>query len=584
MYNWSLDALYLDFDESFLGDFKKLEALLDKSLELSTNLNGKESLENWITHNQELSSVIRNLASYINFRLSTNANDMVANQYLGQLQVLASKDARPQASFSKWLKSNEDAFKTWVNESELIKEHEYILNETLNYANHTLSEDAEEIISKMKINGSSLWSQVQTQLTSNKTIDYNNEKHTLTSLRNLAYDADPVVRKEAYEKELELYKSMDDAVAFALNGIKGEVIQTSALRNFETPLDETLMDSRLSKATLDALIQAIENSLPSFRKYLQHKGKLLGHKDGLPFYDLFAPYVLEETSEYSVEDSRKIIVDNFRTFADDMADLTERAYDEKWIDFLPKEGKRGGAYCSNLPHIKQSRIFTNYGGSISDIVTLAHELGHAYHGLMLEDNSMLNTGYSMPVAETASTFCENIIFNASLKTATNEEKIMLIENSLQDLTQITVDILSRYKFETEVFARRQNEFLDSSALQEIMLQAQRDSYGDGLNQDILHPFMWLNKGHYYSAGRNFYNFPYAFGGLFALGLYAQYEKEGDNFVEKYRNLLKATATASCEDVAKLADVDTTSVKFWEDSISQITSRIDLYVELTSEKA
>ena len=584
MYNWSLDALYLDFDESFLGDFKKLEALLDKSLELSTNLNGKESLENWITHNQELSSVIRNLASYINFRLSTNANDTVANQYLGQLQVLASKDARPQASFSKWLKSNEDAFKTWVNESELIKEHEYILNETLNYANHTLSEDAEEIISKMKINGSSLWSQVQTQLTSNKTIDYNNEKHTLTSLRNLAYDADPVVRKEAYEKELELYKSMDDAVAFALNGIKGEVIQTSALRNFETPLDETLMDSRLSKATLDALIQAIENSLPSFRKYLQHKGKLLGHKDGLPFYDLFAPYVLEETSEYSVEDSRKIIVDNFRTFADDMADLTERAYDEKWIDFLPKEGKRGGAYCSNLPHIKQSRIFTNYGGSISDIVTLAHELGHAYHGLMLEDNSMLNTGYSMPVAETASTFCENIIFNASLKTATNEEKIMLIENSLQDLTQITVDILSRYKFETEVFARRQNEFLDSSALQEIMLQAQRDSYGDGLNQDILHPFMWLNKGHYYSAGRNFYNFPYAFGGLFALGLYAQYEKEGDNFVEKYRNLLKATATASCEDVAKLADVDTTSVKFWEDSISQITSRIDLYVELTSEKA
>ena len=190
----------------------------------------------------------------------------------------------------------------------------------------------------------------------------------------------------------------------------------------------------------------------------------------------------------------------------------------------------------------------------------------------------------MPVAETASTFCENIIFNASLKTATNEEKIMLIENSLQYLTQITVDILSRYKFETEVFARRQNEFLDSKALQDIMIQAQKDTYGDGLDMEALHPFMWLNKGHYYSAGRNFYNFPYAFGGLFALGLYAQYEKEGDNFVEKYRNLLKATATASCEDVAKLADVDTTSVKFWEDSISQITSRIDLYVELTSEKA
>lgn len=583
MYNWSLDALYLDFDEKFLNDIETFNTLLNRSMTLSTELKDKSSLEAWLKHEQEVSKLIRTLASYINYRMSTNANDAQASQYLGQLQVIASKSARPEASFKKWLKQNEANLQSWSEESEIIKEHLFILEETLLFANHSLSEDAEEIISKMKINGSSLWTQVQSQLTSNKTIEYKGEAHTLTSLRNLAYDADPIVRKEAYEKEIELYNSMDDAVAFALNGIKGEVIQTSQLRNFETPLDETLMDSRLSKETLDALTTAIENSLPEFRKYMQHKGKLLGHKDGLPFYDLFAPYTLDEAKEYSVEDSKTMIVDNFRTYSDDLADLAQRAYDEAWIDFLPKEGKRGGAYCSNLPQLKQSRIFTNYGGSISDIVTLAHELGHAYHGFMLEDNSILNTGYTMPVAETASTFCENIIFNASLETASDEEKIMLIENSLQDLTQITVDILSRYKFETEVFKRRENEFLDSNTLQKIMLQAQKDTYGDGLNQEILHPFMWLNKGHYYSAGRNFYNFPYAFGGLFALGLYAQYEKEGEDFVEKYRNLLKATATASCEDVAKLADVDTTTVAFWEDSIAQIVKRIDLYMELTNEK-
>lgn len=580
MYTWSLKELYLDFDETFKHDINQVDKDLDKLSELAQHLKDITSLEAWLKLNQDLSKRIGNLYSYINFRMSTNANDTRANQHLGQLYNLLTKQARPMALFDEWLKKNETHFESWVHKSELIKEHEFILRETIQQAQYTLSEDAEEIISKMKINGSSLWSQLQTQLTSIKTISYNNETHTLTSLRNLAYHPDATVRKEAYEKELELYNSMDDAIAFALNGIKGEVNQTNKLRGYISPLQQTLMDSRLSKETLNALIQAIENNLPKLRTYLKHKAKLLGHENGLPWYDLFAPYTLEESKEYSIEDSKEIIVNNFASFSDDLSQLAKRAYEEAWIDFLPKEGKRGGAYCANLPQIKQSRIFTNYGKTMSDIVTLAHELGHAYHGHMLENNSILNTNYSMPVAETASTFCENIVLNASLKQATHEEKIMLIESSLQDLIQITVDILSRYKFETEVFERRQHEFLDSKTLQEIMLQAQKDTYGDGLDSNTLHPFMWVNKGHYYSAGRSFYNFPYAFGGLFALGLYAQYEQEGESFVEKYRQLLKLTASASCEDVALAANIDTTDVSFWHASIQQIIKRIDLYMELT----
>ena len=580
MYTWSLKELYNDFDDAFKNDVKKVDNDLEALIKLSNELEGEASLEKWLKLNQSLTANVSSLYAFVTFRLSTNANDTEANQYLGQLHNLLTKQARPVALYNIWLKNHEEELNDWIKNSELIAEHEYILRETIQHAQYTLSEDAEEIISKMKINGSSLWSQLQTQLTSVKTIEFNDETHTLTSLRNLAYHHDQDIRKGAYEKELELYKSMDDAVAYALNGIKGEVIQTNTLRGYTSPLVETLIDSRLSKETLDALTTAIENSLPEFRKYFKHKAKTLGHEGSLPWYDLFAPYELENAKEYSVEDSKEIILNNFGTFSDDLKELARRSYDEAWIDFLPKEGKRGGAYCYNLPQIKQSRIFTNYGKTMSDIVTLAHELGHAYHGHMLEDNSILNTDYSMPVAETASTFCENIVFNASLKEASDEEKIMLIESSLQDLGQITVDILSRYKFETEVFERRQNEFLDSKALQDIMIQAQKDTYGDGLDMEALHPFMWLNKGHYYSAGRNFYNFPYAFGGLFALGLYAQYEKEGEPFVEKYRNLLKLTATASCEDVAKAADIDTTDVAFWESSIAQITKRIDTYIALT----
>lgn len=579
MYTWSLEKLYQDFDATFEKDLKTLDSKLDDLAVITKNLKGKEDLEDWIRFNQELQGLVRNLGGFTSLRMSTNVNDQEAQKYYGQLMNIFSKSAGPAAAFSKWIYSVKDEFKDWVNESDLIKEHEFILQEDIHNAKYTLDEAVEVAISRMQINASNNWTQLQSHLTSNTTIEFRGETHTMTSLRNLAYDKDPEVRKDAYKKELELYKTMEDSIAYSLNSIKGQVIHTNDMRGYDSPLSETLDQSRLSKASLDALVQAIENNLPNFRRYYKHKAKLFGHEAGLPWYDLFATHDVKNAKDYTIEDSQALILENFRSFSDDLADMAQSAFDDAWIDYLPKEGKRGGAFCSNLPQIKESRVMLNFGGSISDVVTMAHELGHAYHGLMIQDNSMLNTGYSMPVAETASTFCENIVFNASLKNASDDEKIMLIENTLQDVTQITVDILSRYKFESEVFERRQSEFLDSKALQDIMIQAQKDSYGDGLS--TYHPYMWACKGHYYSAGRNFYNFPYAFGGLFALGLYSQYQQEGASFVDKYRTLLKKTPIASCEDVAKVADVDITDVAFWESSIGLINDMIDQYIALTS---
>lgn len=579
MYTWSLDKLYPDFNEAYAADLKVFDSKLDELTSLAETLNGKEDLENWIRFRQELQALSRNLGSFTSLRMATNVNDSQAKKYFGQLMNISSKSARPAALFSKWIYAVRAEFESWLNESELIKEHEFILREEISSAKHTLNEDVEVAISRMRINASSNWSQLQSHLTSNTTIEFRGEKHTMTSLRNLAYDSDPLVRQEAYETELALYKKIEDSIAYSLNSIKGEVIHTNQMRGYASPLSETLEQSRLSKETLDALVYAIENNLPNFRRYLKHKAKVFGHEGGLPWYDLFATHEVKDEKTYTVEDAQDMILDNFRSFSDDLADMAQQAFDENWIDYLPKEGKRGGAFCSNLPQIKESRVMLNFGGSISDVVTMAHELGHAYHGLMIQNNSLLNTGYSMPVAETASTFCENILFNASLSDASDDEKIMLIENSLQDVTQITVDILSRYKFESNVLALRENEFLDSAKLQEIMVQAQKDTYGDGLAS--YHPYMWACKGHYYSAGRNFYNFPYAFGGLFALGLYAQYQQEGKSFVDKYRTLLKQTTVASCEDVAKVADVDITDVAFWASSIGLVNNLIDQYIELTS---
>ena len=581
MYTWSLKDLYDGYGEAYQKDFKRLKDLIEKLTSLSLELNTKDDLENWLVQTQTLNKTARTIGAFISLQLSTDATDTKSNQEYGQLQNVLTALSKPEARFNLFLSKHKEDFKQWVNESPIIKEHEFILQEAIDQAQYNLSEDVEETLSKMAINASSAWNQLHGHLTSLTTCEFDGKTHTLTSLRNLAYSSDQDLRKRAYEKELELYTKMEDSIAFSLNSIKGEVNQTSKMRGYDSAIEKTLMDSRMSQKTLDALMGAIKKYTPEFRRYLKHKAKLLGHTNGLPWYDLFAPFEVKNPKVYSVEDSRTLILDSFYDFSDDLGDLAKEAYDNDWIDFLPREGKRGGAFCNNLPQIKQSRVMTNFDGSTSAVITLAHELGHAYHGKKIQDFSILNTGYTMPVAETASTFCENIVLNASLKTASDDEKLVLIENSIQDLTQIVVDIASRYQFETEVFKQNQDGFLFPKDLKAIMIQAQKDTYGDGLDENALHPYMWVNKGHYYRAGLSYYNFPYAFGGLFALGLMAKYEKDGDDFIPQYEALLSATTTASCEDVAKMADIDVEDQAFWDSSLDQVVKRIDDFIQLTS---
>lgn len=580
MHTWNLDDLYKGFDSEFEKDVHIIKELVDQSITLAPDLKDGASLAKWLHHEQTLSTLIINTSAYVSLVRSVDSTNAKASSINGQLMAIYSKLSVPNAQFNHFIAANSDNLETWMNEYEIIKEHEFILRNIIKGASHNLNEAVEEAISKLSINAGSNWSALHSHLTSNTTIQFQGETHTLTSLRNLAYSDNAQLRKEAYQAELEISEKIEDPIAFALNSIKGQVNEVSRLKNYESPLDHTLEQSHMSKETLDALMSAIEKYTPEFRRYLKHKAKLLGHDNGLPFYDLFAPFESEVQKSYTVEESKTFIVDSFRDFSDDLADMTQTAYENGWVDFLPKEGKRGGAFCMNLPHIKQSRIMTNFDGSTSAVITMAHELGHAYHGYRTEDLSILNTDYSMPVAETASTFCENIVLNAALKVSSPEEKLILLENSLQDSTQIIVDIASRYKFESEVFKRRETEFLFANDLKDIMLQAQRDTYGDGLSSDTLHPYMWLNKGHYYSPGLSFYNFPYAYGGLFALGLYAKFESEGKDFVKQYDDLLTATTTMNCEDVGKLAGIDVQDVAFWESSLDQIVKRIDDFISLT----
>ena len=581
-YEWSLNVLYKGYDDpKFAEDMAKLDealARINQFAEEIASLPPKEALLRYITQSEEDQLLIARLFSYASLRSSANTKDTESASVSGRLMGKLGSTAKARTKIEKYIASIENLDEL-IGSDPILREYEYMLHNLRDEQKHKLSDECEEIAALYDISGGSAWSDLQSFLTSSVTADYRGEKLNLSSVRNLAYSPDADVRRDAYEAELACYEKIKDSVAFSINNIKLQVINGAKLRGFASPLDQTLFQSHMTRGTLDALLDSMREHMDVFRRYLRLKGEALGHKNGLPWYDLFAPMGSSDR-QFTVPEAKDYLVNIFRGFDSDLAHMVERAFDEAWIDFYPREGKVGGAFCAGLEGLGQSRILTNFDGALTDVVTLAHELGHAFHNLNLEAHRPLNNDYSMPVAETASTFNENVVMNAAINAAqSDEEKLFLIESQLQDVTQIMCDIYSRYLFETAVFERRENDFMFADKLCELMTDAQRQAYGDGLDPDALHPFMWACKSHYYRSGLSFYNFPYAFGGLFARGLYAKYVAEGPSFVPVYRKLLYTTPIATVEGAAQVAGIDLTGKEFWTDSLLSYEKTVDEFERL-----
>lgn len=584
---WSLDELYSGFSsDEYQKDLANLKELIGKfnkwgDENLDKRDQARQKLEGYIEFSKEISTSLTKLMTFAMLTSSVDVNNEEALMYSDQLSVLATELTKPQVSFQKFIKDL-DGLDNIIASSEILTEHEFFLMEIKKASKYMLSEKEEVLISKMRNTGSRAWTNLQNKIVSNLLVDIvlDGEKKSLPLpvVRNMAYHKDAHVRKTAYEAELESYKKVEEASAAALNGIKGEVITLADLRGY-SPLEEVLLQSRMDRETLDAMFTAIMEYLPVFHKYYRQKGKILGHKNGLPFYDMFAPVgSLDLTFTY--DEAMEFVVENFRTFSDRLADYAQNAYENNWLDVEPREGKRGGAFCSNIHPIGESRIMANFEGSFSNMTTLAHELGHGYHGLNLKDESILNSRYPMPIAETASIFCETIVENAQLEKSTDEEVLGILESSISGAGQVIVDIFSRYLFETRLFEIRKDHPLSVDELKNLMVEAQKEAYGDGLDHDYLHPYMWINKGHYYSAGRNFYNFPYAFGLLFAKGIYAEYLNRGKDFVPEYDKLLNATGKNSIKDVAAMVGIDVSNPDFFRNSLKLIEKDIERFIEIS----
>ena len=627
--DWDLGSIYPNINsEKYKSDLAKLtegiktlKALNDQAEkpDQKNHLN----IQNWIADFFKADDILGPLAntlaaySYSIYSVDTTSKSLLDN--LNQVEFLTDQYEIQLNRFSHTVAKNRGILSEFYVNFPQYRKYEFSINEMLEDDIHTLSPELEGIIAKLQQTGGRAWDRLHEQLISN--LKDPETGKLFNELRNDAYSPDAQLRKESWQKEIALLKQNEIAFAASLNNLKGETLSLLEERSWNCAIDRALSSSRMKKETLDALIAAIEESLPQWRKYLKAKAEYLknhnatastncGKEKGLAFYDLFAPLDGNTASDgntntagqtetgcntatpsatnnraaseesllsknWTFEEARDYIIKEFTSFSPVMGDFAKNAFDKNWIDARVHPGKVGGAYCQDFYVQKESRVLSNFTGAFSDIITLAHELGHAFHFFCIKDKDYRNANYPMTLAETASTFAETIVKQDILKTASKEDRIKILELDLQDTCQVLVDILCRFYFERSVFEERQNGELTSEDFCRLMADAQERSYGDGLSAQR-HEYMWAVKSHYYSVDLDFYNFPYAFGQLFAAGLYSRYKKEGKAFVDIYCNLLSDTGSMSCEDLCFKAGFDITKKDFWKSGIDFYINEIEQF--------
>jgi pepF/M3 family oligoendopeptidase len=530
---------------------------------------------------QTLSSTI---FPYIYSFVTTDSRNKLAMKTLSELEQASLPMSQLQTQFTAWLGkiSSKLADVSKLNKS--AKEHAFMLKEAAEQSKYLMSEAEENLASELSLSGGNAFGKLQGTVTSQLSVDFELdgkvEKMPMPALINLRGHADESVRRRGYEAENIAWEGVKEVLAACLNGVKGEANTLNRKRGRKDAIHSSIEAARMDRKSLNAMLEAMEGSFPMFRKYFKSKAKKIG-KEQLAWWDLFAP--MGRTDKvYSFEEARDFILKNFGKFSPDLAAFAKRAFDSNWIDAEQRDGKRGGAFCTEVQAVKESRILCNFDGSFDQVSTLAHELGHAFHNecAYQADKTVLQQLTPMTLAETASTMCETIVTEAVLATTKDpQEELAVLEAQIQGASQVVVDIYSRYLFEKEVFERREKSELSADDFNDIMERAQKATYGDGLDEKYLQKFMWTWKPHYYSSGLSFYNYPYAFGLLFATGLYAIYQQRGEAFVQDYKNLLASTGEETAAKLARRFGIDITKRKFWDDSLAIIGKRIDRYCEL-----
>jgi pepF/M3 family oligoendopeptidase len=518
------------------------------------------------------------LGAYLSCFVRTNTQDTLAQARFSEFQQQSVKLSLLNTRYVAWIGSLDVAGLT--TRSQMASDHEYMLVKASEQARHLMSPAEEDLASELELSSGTGWEELHSDITSQILVplELHGERQELpmSVVRNFAYDPDREVRRRAYEAELLGWQKAAVPLAAAMNGIKGQVNTISRRRGWATPLDASLFDCNIDRETLEAMLTAARESFVDFRRYLRAKARALGLEQ-LAWYDIFAP-VGKEQQVWEYAEARTFIVDRFGDYSSKLANFAARAFHENWIDAEPRAGKLDGAYCTPLRK-DESRVFANFKPSFNGVSTLAHELGHGYHNLNLAGRTMLQKETPMTLAETASIFCETIVTHAALARADKEEQIAILETSLQNSCQVVLDISSRFLFESRTFEARKQRKLSVEEFNSLMLEAQKETFGDAVDETLLHPYMWAVKPHYYDTHFSFYNYPYMFGLLFGLGLYARYQQDPEAFKTGYDDLLSSTGLGDAATLASRFGIDIRSTAFWRSSLDIVRQDIARFEEL-----
>jgi oligoendopeptidase F len=591
--HWDMTPVYpglesVEFEQGFRSIVKEIDQL--RSLFNNNQVDRQTSVpvdDDFVKQFEEVASALNDvtdrllvITAYIRSFIATDSFNDLAQARASELQPYAVTLDQLTTRFTAWVGSLD--VDVLVARSPMARAHAFPLRKMKTAAAHQMEPSQEDLAAELSMSGGLAWSKlygtVTSQLKVPVEVDGETRELPMSVVRNMAHDPDREVRRKGREAEIEAWKGVAVPLAAAMNSIKGETNTVQLRRGWDSALEVALFINNIDKKTLDAMFEAVRRSFPDFRRYLRIKARGLG-LEKLTWYDIFAP-MGRSSRKWEYGEAESFLIEQFGTYSDRLKVLAERAFHEKWIDAEPRTGKVQGAFCMAL-RADESRILANYNSSYDSVKTLAHELGHAYHNVCLSGRTRLQRQNPMTLAETASIFNETIIMHAALEGADRLEQIAIIQGALQSQCQVVVDISSRFLFEKGVFEARRERELSIDELCERMVDAQRETYGDGLDQSILHPYMWAAKSHYYGPGRPFYNFPYMFGLLFGLGLYARYQRDPEAFKSAYDEFLSMTGLEDAATLASRFDIDLRTTDFWNDSLDIIRANIDRLDSLVS---
>ncbi|KQL44723.1 oligoendopeptidase [Brevibacillus choshinensis] len=587
---WDLEVLFPGGSESeefrsFLGELESdIAALQAKVGQNELSLQEKKTFMEVVESVQAISVRTRQAGAFISCLTAQNMKDEAAKMLGGRVKTISASFG---SALTRWeeqlLKIDADKWDALLADDELAP-IAFPLNERRRRAQEKLSPEQEVLANDLAVDGYHAWQDLYNAVVGRMTIEVelDGEKKQLSvgQASNLLSHPDRAVRKQVFEKWLEAWGNETELCAQALNHLGGFRLSLYRHRGWDSVLREPLDIGRMQEKTLDAMWQAINTRKDRLVAYLERKAKLIG-VEKLSWYDISAP-VGSTHKKVSYDEAAALIVDNFDRFNPKMAEFAQLAFDEAWIEAEDRPGKRPGGFCTSFPVSKQSRVFMTYAGNASNVSTLAHELGHAYHQQVMWDLPPLSQNYAMNVAETASTFAEMILADAAVKNAaSDDERLVLLEDKLQSVVAFFMNIQARFLFEKNFYEQRKNGLVSAADLDRLMTEAQQEAYNGALAE--YEPHFWASKLHFYITSYPFYNFPYTFGYLFSLSVYARALAEGEGFAAKYDALLQDTGRLMVEDLAKThLGEDMTQVEFWQAAVDLAVADIDEFLRLTEE--